>query len=166
MIAQEEKDQLAPKMIIMWIIWGAMFISLFIYIAVCHMVAQTFKPTLSEDFPLTLFTNILIVVGCSELVLAFFLKKFLLKVMSGKKGQNTEGLSGYMVFGKYMVVLLITLAISESVGIYGMVLFFMTLQFQLLYPFMIVAAIAMLFFRPKMDELIALHGTPEDQEKT
>ncbi len=151
MATMEEKQELAKKMVMTWIIWGAMFFSLLMYIIMAHLVMdQLDSNTLGPDFPLALFTNILFAVGVTEVVIAFFLRWFMLK-MAGRKQADIS-----QAAGKYTVIVLISCAICESVGIYGLVLFFLCQDFQLLYSFMFISAISMIYFRPKTRELEAI----------
>ena len=56
--------------------------------------------------------------------------------------------------GKYLTVIVIVTAFSESVGIYGVVLFLISKDALSLYQLMILSAIAMVVFRPTKEELI------------
>jgi hypothetical protein len=57
------------------------------------------------------------------------------------------------ILGKYAVALIVSLALSESIAIYGLVLFFLGDNYQTLYFFVGISAIAMFFYRPKKEEL-------------
>ena len=159
MSTAKDKQALKNKMTVIWIIWGALFLSLFIYILVGHLMAGSLETNmLDQEFPMTLLTNILFAIGVSELVLAYVLKWFMLK----QSGQSEPDIS--QAAGKYTVIVIISNAISESVGIYGLVLFFLTQDFQVLYTFMFISAMAMLYFRPKSKELETMCET--DSEKS
>ena len=47
----------------------------------------------------------------------------------------------------------LSLAISESIGVHGFVLFLLGGDFKTLYIFIFISAIAMLVYRPKVEEL-------------
>jgi hypothetical protein len=55
----------------------------------------------------------------------------------------------------YTKATVITLALAESIGIFGLVLFFLGDSFQVLYLFIAVSAAVMFYYRPKRDELEA-----------
>jgi hypothetical protein len=57
---------------------------------------------------------------------------------------------------KYTVAMLVSLALSESIGIFGFLLFLFGDNFQVLYTFIAVSALAMFFYRPKREELETL----------
>ncbi len=52
--------------------------------------------------------------------------------------------------------MVVSLALSESIGIYGFVLFLLGDGFRTLYIFIGISALAMFFYRPKREELEAL----------
>ncbi len=49
--------------------------------------------------------------------------------------------------------MLLSLALSESIGIYGLVLFFLGDSFQTLYIFIGISALGMFHYRPKREEI-------------
>ena len=57
------------------------------------------------------------------------------------------------VIGKYTSAMLLSLALSESIGIYGLVLFFLGDSFQTLYIFIGISALGMFNYRPKREEI-------------
>lgn len=48
------------------------------------------------------------------------------------------------------------MALSESIGVYGLVLFFLSKDSGVLYQFIVMSAIAMLYYRPRKEELLQL----------
>ena len=66
------------------------------------------------------------------------------------------------LMARYTPAVVISLAISESIAIFGLVLFILGDDFQTLYIFLVVSAIAMIFHRPKNEELRQLSSSPTD----
>ena len=90
MTTAEDKQTLANKMTVIWIIWYALFLSLFIYILVGHLLAENLETNMpAQDFPMSLLTNILFAVGVSELVIAYVLRWFILKQSGQSQGWAT-----------------------------------------------------------------------------
>jgi len=58
--------------------------------------------------------------------------------------------------------MVISLALSESIGIYGLVLFLLGKNTMDLYLFILVSAGAMIMYRPRKDELLSLAQGIED----
>ncbi|MBU2499127.1 MAG: hypothetical protein KKE57_09510 [Proteobacteria bacterium] len=52
--------------------------------------------------------------------------------------------------------MMISLALSESIGIYGLVLFFLGDSLRTLYTFIGISALAIIYHRPKREELETL----------
>ena len=147
-------EELKKGMQTLWIIWGAMFGSLLVYLIVCHVMADRVK---MKDIPFALFRNILYIIVAVELVIAYYIRKLLLKVRPAKQGSTTlneaTGLKYRPALSKYTSALIVSLAIVDSIGIYGVVFFFMSRDFQSLYIFTTISAIAMFIYRPKMEEI-------------
>ena len=59
MLSPSEKEALDKGMIVLWIIWGAILISLFVYVLVCHLSGDQIRQNSNPDIPLPLFKNIL-----------------------------------------------------------------------------------------------------------
>lgn len=158
-----QKKTFENKLLVMWIIWGAMLGSLVIYIIICNLVGDQIRRPMGPDFPLKLLRNILFGVGIAALIATHFIRKFILKRPSGSPGaappappspQDIEA-----ICAKYTTAMIISLALCESVGIYGLVLFFLGDSFQTLYTFMVISAAGMFYYRPKREEIDALaHG--------
>ena len=54
---------------------------------------------------------------------------------------------------QYATAVIVSLALSESIGIYGFVLFLLGGGFKTLYTFIGISAVAMVFYRPKREEM-------------
>jgi hypothetical protein len=155
-----EKELIEKGLRILWIVWLAMFGSLLIYVFVCHQWGEYMRPTGHPDFPLGLLKNILYIVALVTIVLTHFIRKFMLAGRSGgsearpSKTGMSSGAPSFVV--RYTAALIASLALSESIGIYGLVLFLLGDNFQTLYIFISVSAAAMFFYRPKREELESL----------
>lgn len=79
-------------------------------------------------------------------------------VLSGKgvgTSRQTPALSNPLL-QKYLAAMMIALALSESIGIFGFVLFLVGKSAIDLYVLIGLAAVTMLVYRPRRDELLAL----------
>lgn len=142
------------------IIWVGLSASLFIYLFICHVLGDEVRRTVGPNFPLDLMRNILYGVAIFTLFLTHFLRKFMLTGRSaGSEPMSSESpsLSNQPLFlGKYTTAMIVSLALSESIGIYGLVLFLLGDSFQTLYIFISISALAMFFYRPKREDLETL----------
>ena len=162
----KEQEAIAKGMRMLWIVWGAMLASLVLYIGVCHFLAEQISPRFLPSVPAEMMSNILYGIAAISLFAAHFLRKLLVKnkiklpKATGPKMTSAQNQPPFVMH--YFTAVVISLAISESIGLYGFVLFFLWVDFQSLYSFMAIAAAAMIYFRPKREELqglAALEGT-------
>lgn len=141
----------------LWIFWAAGLGSLFIYVLVCHEWADAIQQSVSPNFPLDLMRNILYGFAIFTLLLTHFLRKGILAGRSGSSGPmclKPQLLSNQpSVLGRYMKAVIVSLALSEGVGIYGFALFLLGDDFRTLHMLIGISAIAMFFYRPKTEEL-------------
>ena len=157
MLEAQEKEAINKGMLTLWVIWAAMLLSLLMYIFICHQPGIGSKGVGGSDFPLGLLRNILFGVGVATWILAYFMRRFMLSVRAGDPKQKpveriVKG-DGPPFIAKYVTAVIVSLALSESIGIYGFVLFLFGDSFQTLYTFMVISALAMVFYRPKREEL-------------
>ena len=160
MMEVSERKANENRLLTLWIIWAAIFGSLFIYAIICHQWGVKIRNTIGPNFPLDLMRNVLYGVAISTLILTHFLRKFLLAGRSS--GSESMSLNPptssaqSSPTGKYAVTMVVSLALSESIGVYGMVLFFVGESFRTLYIFLGISALAMFLYRPKREELETL----------
>jgi F0F1-type ATP synthase membrane subunit c/vacuolar-type H+-ATPase subunit K len=139
------------------IIWFAILMSLVIYLVVGLQVKENMQTSM-DAATFTTFKSILYGIAAITLVIARFVRKFVLSEKGGKffvKSRSRQTTQN-PVLAKYTAAMIISLALTESVGIYGLVLFFIGKNALDLYLLIAVSAIAMLFYRPNKEEIIAL----------
>jgi len=163
MLVPEEKETIEKGFSSVLIIWGAMLASLFIYVFISHVAGDQIRQTQKPEFPIALMRNILFCVAAAELLLAYYLRKRMLRVHPETPAADIPLKTEQpKALAKYTTAVIVSLALSECIGIYGLMLFLLGDEYQTLYIFIGVAAIAMYYFRPKKDELIelavAMHG--------
>jgi hypothetical protein len=154
---QKEHEELNTWMRNIWIIWASMLVGLVLYIGVCNYLAENLQARLSQDVPLEMFKNIFYGLTVGSLLLANFLEKLLLRVKIDQPHQAIKSPTPVChqppFVTKYLNAVIVSLAISESIGLYVFVLFFFSVDFPTLYTFMAISVVAMFYFRPKMEEL-------------
>ena len=129
---------------------------------IAHFLGEGIRQQQAQGINLSLMRNILMVIGIFEIVIIHLLRKFMLpknpegSTVRVEDSPSIPGTAG--VIAKYTTTTVITLALAESIGIYGLVLFFLGDGFQTLYLFMAVSAVVMFYYRPKKHELESLMG--------
>lgn len=158
-MSQEYKTETFEKgMMVARIIWAFIFGALVVYVIVCHAVAdESFRIEISAGIPLDLVRNILFGASSIALLLAYFIRR---RIVSVKQGNSTNRFSSSasplnlaQFLPKYTETIILSCALSETVGIFGLVLFLLGDSFQNLYLFIGVSAIALIYFRPKKEEI-------------
>ncbi len=157
MLEETDRVEFEKGLRILWIIWAAMLGSLFIYVFICHQAGEELRGNTSPDFPIGLLKNILY----GAVIVTLFLTRFLRRFMLTGRFSSTEVrlfkpasiFSQPSLLAKYTIAVFVSLALCESIGIYGLVLFFLGENLQTLYIFITISALSMFFYRPKMEEI-------------
>jgi len=152
-LQKQELDQINKGWVKIMVIWIALLSSLGFYLMICKVVENRI-PVSMEGSQLEVFKYALFAISAMTLAGAFIFRKVVLhKIARPVKGDALQT-DAHPAVARYLIVLVIVMALSESVGIYGMVLFFISKDTVSLYQLMTLSAIAMLVLRPKKDELI------------
>jgi len=150
-----ETERLDKGWLLILVIWGAILSTLAVYIGVCYLIKiPSDSAQITEDV-LEKMRYILLGISVAELFVIRFVRKLALKVRAGE-GVGASGSGQHPAVAKYFAATLVSAALAESIAIYGVVIYFMSGDVTSLYPFVIIAAAAMLYFRPRKDELYAL----------
>ena len=155
MLEKTELDQLDKGWTVIMIIWAALLASIGFYLVLAKILGNQINAAPGPDFPVATFKLILYIVSLATLVVTYFVRKAMLNATGlsiGPAGKSQQ----HPALGKYTVIIIVSLALSESIAIYGLVLFFIARETMALYQLMIISAAAMIYYRPKKEELLAL----------
>jgi len=168
MLIENQEKAIEKGLLTLWIIWAAIMGSLLIYVFICHQFGDEIRGNMSQNFPIPLVRNILYGIAFITLFLTHFFKRFLLAGTSSgtlSKSLKSGPHSNQPPFlAKYTTALIVSLALSESIGIYGLVLFLLGDGFQTLYMFIGISALAIYVHRPKREEIETLAVTMQTEE--
>ncbi|MBF0243119.1 MAG: hypothetical protein HQK64_11685 [Desulfamplus sp.] len=151
-----DRDSVKKSILRVWIIWGAMFFSLFIYVALCHILAPSLKPIVnSTNFPIDTLKNSLFVASIAAFFFSIYIRKFILNPESKltRFNQIASQTNIDPAILRYQTAVIISVAISESIGIFGLVIFFLSKDINTLYIFIGMSATAMIYNIPKRSEI-------------
>lgn len=150
MITEQEMDR---GLMTMKIIWYAMLMSLAVYLLVGLMVVPNMPSTFTGDTFATL-RMALYIIGFATLIAARYIKKLIL----GREGRSIDPTQNQpsSLMAKYSSAVIASLAMCESVAIYGLVLFFLGGNRTDLYVLLGISAAAMFYYRPRKEELDGL----------
>lgn len=156
MLNETEKEAVEKGMKQLWLIWAAITASLLIYLYIVYAFGGEIRPPMGEDLPLELLRNIFYGVSVIVLFLGHFIRKWIIKNTSFsaqlyKDRKEFSNQPSYMM--KYAAAVVASLAMGESIAIFGLVLFLIGADYQTFYIFLAISALAMVFYRPKRAEL-------------
>lgn len=155
MIPNEEIEKLDKGLLTLNLIWAAMLISLFIYLFVGIYIKDTLRITMEKDV-VDMLRNALYLVSLITLIATRFIRKLILSGKDINTDQSSYKSDQPRGLARYTSAMVVSLAMTESIGIYGLVLFFLGKNEVDLYLFILISAATMLIYRPKRDEIIGL----------
>ena len=151
---QHEIRRLESGWKVVLVIWGAILASLGVYFAVCINIEDSLQINISPNFPINTLKYALFGLSCITLFVVYYLRKSLMRpglpVVNSMQMSSTQ----HPALAKYMVAIVIMSALLESIGIYGVVLFLLAKDVSSLYQLLIISAAAMIYFRPRKEELL------------
>jgi len=150
MIADRELEK---GMMTMKIIWFAMLGALAVYLFVAIHIGASIQPSMNED-TFNVLRTILYALALATLAATRYIRKL---VLSGKIGPGQPSpVSRHPMLQKYSAATVLSLAMSESIGIYGFVLFLLGKNSMDLYLLLLISAAAIVMYRPRKGQLISL----------
>ncbi len=154
MLEKSDAGQLDKAWLMIKIIWGALIGSLAVYLPVCKFMEDRLTP-LSPGLPIETMRVIFFGIAMVTVAGTSYIRKALLKVSEGGTAfLFARRHQQHPAAAKYLTAIVVAMALSESIGIYGMVLFFLSKDAPTLYLFILISAIAMFYYRPRKEELM------------
>ena len=147
------EQELDKRLTTLRIIWFALLMSLGIYLFVGIQVGTTIQSSINEE-TLGILRTVLYAMACVILIAAKFIRKVILSG-KGEVSQPAQALE-HLALQKYSAATIVALAMSESIGVYGLILFFLGKNSRDLYLLILVSAAAMVIYRPRKDEMLSL----------
>ena len=157
----EDRTKLQKGLQAIKVIWLAMLGSLLIYVIIAHISGEALRKGLAGRFSDEFLVNlkgIFAVMSVAVLIATKYIRRsvFDTKQNVSSRSFSTESTpssgAGKAVV-KYATVMIVSLALCESIGIYGFVLYRLEGSFQTLYGFLAMSALGMFYYRPKEEEL-------------
>lgn len=159
MTDKDFSDRVDKSMVTLKIIWGGMIFSLLMYLGLGLYLAEKFRGGLSDPGTVTMLRAILFAASLVSLAASKILrvKTFARARAAGRaRGQEHEGVNLRAVLGVYATATIISLALAESVGIYGLILSLLGGSTTDLFILVGLGVAAMVHYRPRSEEVMAL----------
>jgi hypothetical protein len=150
-----EVRQLKAGMFKVWTVWIAMFLTLVLALIFALLlggnVEQRYHPRNIREI-----TQILYGVSIVGLILAYFIRRYMLHRASSKplleETSNAPGqISPYIA--RYKPAVVVSLAIAESIAAFGLTIFFMDGKLTPFLIFLAMSLVGLFLYRPKFEEV-------------
>jgi len=156
MISEQELNK---GLLTMKIIWFGMLTALAIYLFMGLQIGAGFKSPVDKD-TFAILRMVLYAVSFATLIAVRYIRRLAL-YGKGKYWQPSQT-PQHPALQRYVGAMVASLAMSESIGIFGLVLFLLGKNTIDLYLLILVSAAAMVMYRPRKDELLSLAQGMED----
>ena len=142
------EQQLQSDLLSAGIIRAVSLMSLIALVAICHIYADKIQIGLDEQQRIVIRT-VLYIVAIMTFPLMKFIRHVLLRLnhtMSSDKSPKS----------RYMLTIVVSMLVAESIGIYGFVMYILGDSYNTLYIFIMLSALAMFLYKPDQQEYKAL----------
>jgi cytochrome b561 len=133
-------------------IWFALFASLILYVIIAPLVFDSAELSFTQESYQTLRMS-LYGFAVFTLIVTWLLRRYLLSAPPAKKPTNSQQ---HPAVARYLMVMMISMGMSEAIGVYGLVLYVLGKNSQDLYLLTLISAAAMMLYYPKKEEILAL----------
>lgn len=144
MLTDLENSSTKPDFNLAWLMVGAMVGSQLIYIAICHSLGPQIQQTLELEQRVIIRT-VFYVLAIATFPLTTLVRHILVRLNQTMPGPKTAS-------QRYLVTVIVSQAMMESVGIFGLVMFILGDDFNTLYIFCGLAILGCFLQRPKPEE--------------
>ncbi|MDP2904270.1 MAG: hypothetical protein Q8N96_14385 [Methylovulum sp.] len=138
------------QLMLPWAMVGMMLVMLAAMLIICHMLGNPLQQVLPEG-QRVLVRTVLYGVAIVTFPLTNLIRHIQLRLNQTMPLPGTHGVVA-AAKGRYVMTTIISMALIETPGIYGFVLFILGDNFNTLYLFTGMSALGLFLYRPKMDE--------------
>ena len=142
------EQQLQADLLIAGIIRALALLGLITLVAICHFYGDRIQIGMDEQ-QRVLIRTILYVVAITTFPIMKFIRHVLLRLNQTAKGNKSAK-------SRYLVTIIVSMAISASIGLYGFAMYILGDSFNTLYIFSMLSALAMYIYKPKAEEYRAI----------
>ncbi len=150
MITDQEIDK---GLFTLKIIWFAMMMSVVIYLLVGLYFESNLRSSMKKE-ALDIVRGVFYVIALITLIATRYVRRLFLSEKSHYQ-QSSQGIQ-HPAIRRYSMAMIVALAMSESIGVYGLVLFLLGKNRMDLFLLILVSVSAIFLYRPKRDEVISL----------
>ncbi len=152
-----EREQLKTDLILPWLIVGMMLAMLAAYTVICHTLGERIQQPLPEAqrglIRTVLYTVAIVTFPLTNLIRHIQLR--LNQTMPPRSHTAHENDAKR----RYLTTIIVSMALIESVGIFGLVMFVLGDGFNTLHIFIGLSVLGLFLYRPKADEYLEIIET-------
>jgi len=161
MLGRIEPEQLKSDLILPWLIQGFMLATLATFLILCVAYGDQIQEPIPEA-QRVLIRTLLYVVAIVTFPMTNLIRHIQLRLnQTMPYSRDTPRLEAKK---RYLVTIIVSMSLIESVGVFGFVMFILGDSFNTLYIFSGLSALGMFLYRPKMDEYARIVDTLTAQE--
>ncbi len=143
-----ESKQLKSDLTLHWVIVVMMICMLMTYNIICHLIGPEIQLDLNEDQRVFIRT-VFYIVAIILFPITSLVRHILLRLNQTMPGENPAK-------NRYLVTIIVTMALIETVGIFGFVMFVLGDEFNTLYIFTTLGFLGVFLHRPKQEEYLQI----------
>lgn len=144
MLDRVEREKSKSDLILPWMVVVIMLVMLVAYIVVCHSFGEQLQQSLPQN-QRELIRTILYAIAIATFPLTNLIRHIQLRLNQTMPGDDPSK-------SRYLLTVIVSMALIESVGIFGFIMFMLGDDFNTLYIFTGLSALGMFLYRPKPDE--------------
>jgi len=148
---QVEREPLKSDLTLHWIIVGIMLTMLATYVIVCHILGEQMQQPLTEDRRI-LFRSIFYIIAIVTFPLTNLIRHIQLRLNQTMPFSPATHGAVATAKSRYLTTVLVSMALVEVVGVFGLIMFMLGDGFNTLYIFTGLSALGLFLYRPKVDE--------------
>lgn len=142
------QEQLQSDLLLAGVVRAAGLMSLVAMVTICHFYGTKIQLEVDEQLRVLIRTA-LYMVAIITLPVMKFIRHVLLRL-------NQIRVSDKSPKSRYLMTIIVSMAVAESIGLYGFVMYLLGDSFNTLYIFVGLSALAMFLYRPQVEEYKAL----------
>ncbi len=146
-----EREQLKSDLILHWVIVGMMLVMLTTYVIVCHVMGEQLQQPLPEA-QRVLIRTVFYAVAIMTFPLTNLVRHIQLRLNQTMPCSDTTQGTAATAKSRYLVTIIVSMALVEVVGVFGLIMFIFGDGFNTLYIFTGLSALGLFLYRPKVDE--------------
>lgn len=156
MIDRDALNQADKGMRNLYLIWAFLLGSLAIYLFVGIYLKDSTGIRMRETSQNEVLRWVLYLVSVVTFAMIYPLKRAIMKIVKRAERPPNTTKNPSPVIARYTTAVITSLAVAESIGIYGLVLYFLGGKKGDLISLFLLSAVAMVLHRPKREELLAM----------